>query len=680
MVSPNTTNKDPDDGKKVDTSRISELSLSNVKVKKSYVPEGFETVKDFLDDMRAEYQADVQADERNRKEGEIDKQFAANNSWDEQALLERKRKGLPCLTFNSIPQFTAQVVGDWRENKRGVKVLPTSDSNIDIADIRGDLIRSIEKHSRADRIYDSAFESAITCGDGAFRVTVEYAKNDAFDQDIYIRPVDNCFSVVWDRNSVDPTGRDAKRVFVDDRFNKKDFKRYWPDKEPTELSEKVTSDLLRDGWLSEDTVRVSSYWRLIEKDKLLLLFEDGSTRFADEEDDPIELMERHGNVLKSRVAPVTYAQMHLVTGYDILAGPYEYQLNRLPIIRMTGRVVTTGDTRVRYGIVRNMRDAVRFNNFWQSVAAEQLGYAPKAQWIATENAVAGYEDDIRKAHLTRDPLMIVSEEAVIGQNIQRLDPPVPQQALFQAAQVNSQNMKDVTGIHDASLGIQSNETSGKAIHARQREGDMAALTYYDNGNAAVLEAGDVINQLISQIYDGTRTIRVIGEDDELRFLRVNDPSNPESPDLTVGKYDVTMTSGAAYSTKRVEAAQAMMDAVQVWPQFMEIAGDLVAKAQDWPGAQEISERLKKALPQEVLPEDEREGPPPELVQAQQLIEQLSSELETLRKDKQNDALKALAQVLRALSDHQVDDQPTQHAGIQVVMQKVAEIMSELEAQ
>jgi hypothetical protein len=49
--------------------------------------------------------------------------------------------------------------------------------------------------------------------------------------------------------------------------------------------------------------------------------------------------------------------------------------------------------------------------------------------------------------------------------------------------------------------------------ARQREGDVASLTYYDNGNAAVLEAGDVMNQLISQIYDGTRIIRIIGEDE-----------------------------------------------------------------------------------------------------------------------------------------------------------------------
>src|SRR3546814_9566794 len=71
--------------------------------------------------------------------------------------------------------------------------------------------------------------------------------------------------------------------------------------------------------------------------------------------------------------------MHLVTGFAILSGPYEYRLNRLPIVRMSGRVVNISGRRIRYGLVRFMKDAARMKNFWRSVAAEQLGYAPKAK-------------------------------------------------------------------------------------------------------------------------------------------------------------------------------------------------------------------------------------------------------------------------------------------------------------
>jgi hypothetical protein len=344
--------------------------------------------------------------------------------------------------------------------------------------------------------------------------------------------------------------------------------------------------------------------------------------------------------------------MHLVTGFKILAGPYEWKMTRLPIIRMSGRIVSVGERRVRFGLVRFMKDAARLRNFWRSVNAEQLGYAPKAQWMATETAVEGREAQIRKAHLTRDPLLIFNDEAVFGQNVQRVDPPQLQMALLNEVQVNTQDLKDVTGLHDASLGIKSNETSGRAIMARQREGDVASITYYDNGNAAVLEAGDVINQLIGQIYDGTRIVRIIGEDEAAKLITINDPMNPESPNLALGKHDVTFTTGASYSTRRVEAAEAMMEAVQVFPQMMEIAGDLVAKAQDWPGAEELADRLRKTVPPNLLSEKERQemgeqGPDAnQMMQQQAMIQEqmqgMAQELDKIQKE--NLILKTKAEV------------------------------------
>ena len=181
-----------------------------------YVPEGFKSVSSFLSDMREEYQFDWDYDYENREDAIEDKKFAAGEQWDPAVL--QLRTGLPCLTINSIPQFTAQVVGDWRQNRNAVEVVPNDDGTEDIAQIRGDLIRSIEMHSRASRVYDSAFESTVQCGDGAYRIAVEYAKDSVFDQDIFIRPIEDAQAVVWDRMSIDPTGRDARHVFVEDRL------------------------------------------------------------------------------------------------------------------------------------------------------------------------------------------------------------------------------------------------------------------------------------------------------------------------------------------------------------------------------------------------------------------------------------------------------------------------------
>lgn len=634
-------------------------------VAKKYKPEGFESQEAFLNDMRQNYEADVLFDDTNRQAALDDKKFSAGEQWD--PIVLEQRKGLPCLVINSIPQFTAQLVGDWRESRKAIKVVPSNDEDTDVASVRGDLIRSIEMQSRADRVYDTAFESLVQCGDGAFRASVEYARDSVFDQDIFIRPIEDCLSVVWDRYSVDPTGRDAKRVFVDDRLPKDEFERKWPEACESALDSDLSMDALSDtSWVDEGSVRVTEYWRLVERQVLIAMFENGKVLKVDK-DNIDELVERYGSPVKTRMSWCSYAQMHLVTGFAILAGPYEYQLNRLPIIRMSGRVVNVGGRRIRYGLVRFMKDPVRLRNFWRSVDAEQLGYSPKAQWMVTESAVEGREDKLRKAHLTRDPLLVFNDEAIFGQNVQRVDPAAPNAALLNAAQVNAQDMKDVTGIHDASLGIRSNETSGRAIQARQREGDVAALTFFDNGNASVLEVGDVINQLIPQIYDGTRVVRTIGEDEAMKFQRVNDPMDPTAVDLAVGEFDVALSTGTSYSTRRVESAQAMMDAIQVWPQLMTVAGDLVAKAQDWPGAEKIAERMEQAMQQPQID-------PQEVQKMQQEMQKLQMENTTLRLEAKNNEEKleierynAETQRIRALSDHEVDANDMEMGAIKMIL-------------
>ncbi len=651
-----------------------ELDVSDyyANVDKDYVPEGFDSIEDFLDDMREEYQLDLDFDRLNREAAMEDKKFSAGEQWD--PLVLEQRKGLPSLIINQIPQFTAQVVGDWRESRKAVKVLASYDEDQDVADVRGDLIRSIEAASRAERIYDTAFESLIQCGDGAFRVSVEYARDDVFDQDIFIRPIEDALAVVWDRYSVDPTGRDARHCFVDDRIPCKEFDRKYPGISESNLDDgqwAQRSDI--QSWVDKDGYKMTEYWRLVDRQRILAMFENGKIVELNGENMNQVIME-NGQPTKTRVSCVTYAQMHLCTGFALLAGPFEYRLTRLPVIRMSGRVVNIGGRRVRYGIVRFMKDPARLRNFWRSVAAEQLGYAPKAAWIATQSAVEGRENELRKAHLSRDPLIIVNDEAIFGQNIMRVEPPTIQQALLTEAQTNVQDMKDVTGIQDASLGIKSNEVSGRAIDARQHEGDIAALTYFDNGDAAVLEAGDVINQFIPQVYDGTRVIRTIGQDETVKFRKINDPMNPESIDLSVGMFDVALTTGTSYTTRRQAAAQAMMDAIQVWPQLMQVAGDLVAKAQDWPGAEQLAERLSRTInPQYLSPEEQQEmgGPGVDPEQFQQIVAELqktSEELKSLKADKSIDMYNAETQRIRALSDNMVDGNQLELDAIKTILE------------
>lgn len=592
-----------------------------------YIPEGFVDQEAFLSDMREEFDADASYDRLNREAALEDLKFVAGDQWDPLVLADRTGKGRPCLTINVLPQFIGQVIGDRRINNTSIKVRPKNNATVEQAEIRAGIIKSIEAYSRADRVYDAVCEDQVTCGISNFRIDLDYAENDVFEQDIFIRHIPNPLAVVWDRMSIDSTGRDARHCFVQDTMPRKEYDRRFPKYPcPSALGDGLISEnILVGGWFDKDVVRITEYWKLVDKPRTVALMIDGDV--VDVTDLPQEQYQQklwldpQTNQPRIRKTTRTYAQMHLVTGFAILEGPYEVPLTRLPIIKVEGRVVRVGNDRVRYGLVRFAKDAQRLKNYWRSISAETLAMAPKSQWIAPADAVEGKEDEFRKNHLSGDPLLIFNKNASMPP--QRMDPPGIPAAVLQEAAMNQQDIKDTTGIQDASLGTRSNEVSGKAIQARQREGDVATVIYHDNLNESIMEGGDVINQLIPIAYDTVRTLRIIGADDKEKLVVVNNENDHESPNITSGKYDVSIETGPSYTTQRQEAADSMMQAIQVAPNLMQIAGDLIVKAQDWPGAQEIGERLKKTIPANLLSDDdpEKQKPDPEALKQQAMAQQ-----------------------------------------------------------
>lgn len=585
----------------------------------TYVPEGWDSAKEFLDHFIEVYEADAQFDSDNRKWALDDLKFVAGEQWDPTTKALREKAMRPCLTINVLPQFIGQVIGDRRMNKVAVRVRPLRSGDEAIANARSGLIKSIEMYSRADRVYDAACEDQTACGISNFRIDLDYAANDVFDQDIFIRHIPNPLAVVWDRMSVDPTGRDATHCFVTDSIPKELFKRKYAGVEcPTDLAAfpKATA-----GWMDSKTVRITECWELIEKPATFMLAADGDvkdiTGKLEEEWIKEAWIDPATGKPRIRQSTRTYARMHLISAFAILSEAYEIPLTRLPIIRVEGRVVRVGDDRVRFGLTRFAKDSQRLKNYWRSVAAETLAMAPKAQWIADSAAIENREKAFREAHLTGDPLLIFNK----GQDApQRVDPPAVPAALLQEATLNQQDIKDTTGLHDASLGIRSNEVSGKAIDARKAEGDIATIIYHDNLNAAILEGGVVINELIPIAYDALRTVRIIGEDDKDSLVVINDPNDENSPNIAMGRYDVVLDTGPSFLTQRLEAQAGMRELLQTNPELMSVIGDLVAKNMDWPGAHEIAERIKKTMPPEITAETEEDGQPqmsPEQMQQMQ---------------------------------------------------------------
>jgi hypothetical protein len=186
----------------------------------------------------------------------------------------------------------------------------------------------------------------------------------------------------------------------------------------------------------------------------------------------------------------------------------------------------------------------------------------------------------------------------------------------------------------------SNERSGRAILARQREGDVGTYHFGDNLARGVRYLTRQLIDLIPKIYDTQRIARIIGEDGETSMVKI-DPMQAEPVkkivnqegividkiyNPSVGKYDVVVTTGPGYATKRQEALEAMAQLLQGNPQLWQVAGDLFVKNMDWPGAQEMAKRFAKTIDPKLMQDGDK---PPELQQAEQQIQAMGQEMEQM---------------------------------------------------
>jgi hypothetical protein len=325
------------------------------------------------------------------------------------------------------------------------------------------------------------------------------------------------------------------------------------------------------------------------------------------------------------------------------------------------------------GLVRNAKDAQRMYNYWVSQEAEMLALAPKAPFIGYGGQFEGYETQWKTANTQNWPYLEVNPDVTDGNGSilplpQRAQPPMAQQGLIAAKMGAADDIKATTGQYDSSIGATSNERSGRAILARERQGDTGTYHFVDNLARAIRYSTRQIVDLIPKIYDTQRIARIIGIDGETKMARI-DPMQPEPVrevrdqagvviekiyNPSVGKYDVVVTTGPSYLTKRQEAMDAMSQILQGSPQLWAVAGDLFVKNMDWPGAEELAARLRKTIDPKLL-EDQDD---PALQAANQQIQVLMQEMQAMQQMLQNvsqsmEAQKLSIDTFRAQADSEI---------------------------
>jgi hypothetical protein len=579
----------------------------------------------------------------------------------------------PCLTINKLPQHVRLVTNEQRQNRPSGKVIPADDkADVAVAEIFQGIVRHIEYLSDADVAYDTACDNQVTYGEGYIRILTEYCREDSFDQDLKIGRVRNSFSVYMDPMIHDPCGSDAEWCFITEDIPKEEYERLYPDALPISvMMSQGVGDQSLSMWMSQETVRIAEYFYIDHQKKTLNLYPDNITAFnGSPQDKQLKLL--YGKPLRSRTSEHRQVKWLKTNGFEVLE-ERDWAGNYIPVIRVVGNEFEVDGQLYISGLVRNAKDAQRMYNYWVSQEAEMLALAPKAPFIGYGGQFEGYETNWKTANTNNWPYLEVNPDVTDGAGSplplpERAQPPMAQTGLIQAKVGAGEDIKATTGQYDSSIGATSNERTGRAILARQNQGDTSTYHYVDNLARAVRYTTRQLVDLIPKIYDTERVARIVGLDGEVDMVKIN-PNQPEPVRVikdpitgldiekiynpSIGIYDVVVTTGPSYATKRQEAMEAMQMILQTNPQLWAVAGDLFIKNMDWPGAQEMAARFAKTLDPKVL-DNTDESPEAQMMRAQMndmanqmeqtaaLVQQLqqSYDMNKLKIDEANTQIKA----------------------------------------
>lgn len=531
--------------------------------------------------------------------------------WDSQALQDRKEANRPALTMNRGPGFVRQLTGEVMQNPPSIKVLPAKDgATVEAAEIFNGLIRHIEQQSVARAAYTKATENAAQAGIGGWRVVTQYSSDDSFDQDIRIKRINDPFQILIDPLAQEPDKSDMRYGFVFEDIAKEEYQKRYPDVPVESLPTNVADQGMT--WRTMDTVKIAEYWYREPVKKMLQLHEDGAVSYSDDETPP------ESPVVQQREVVVNQVRSFLMSGAGMLTKEQDWAGRFIPICVVVGEEVWSDGRATRKGMIHDMRDPQRVYNYTRTAAVEAVAMQPKAPYVLTADQASGYEDQWANAGTRNDAALFYKGDPRANGPPKRSEPPLASQGLDVQSQLAISDLEGVTGIYKAGLGAPSNETSGRAIMARQQEGDTGTYHYIFNLGIAIQYCGRILVDLIPKIYDSTRVVRTLGEDGSAKMVEINKPDMDNAGmeivlnDLSAGEYDVTVTTGPSFATKRAEATEFMTELLRGFPQLTDIAGDLIIKNMDVPGADEIASRIRmaKGLDDEGKP-IEQEPPPPD---------------------------------------------------------------------
>tara|TARA_Y100000310_G_scaffold166228_1_gene165928 strand:- start:320 stop:2584 length:2265 start_codon:yes stop_codon:yes gene_type:complete len=673
-------------------------------------------MKDALD----RFEESQDGSEENREAYYEDIKFArAADQWPDAIKKQRIQEARPVLVINKLPPLIRAVVNESRQNKPAIKVAPVDNgADEDTAEVIGGIIRSVERVSNASVAYDTAIDHAVTAGFGFFRISIDYAHDESFDLEAIIDRIPNALMVHWDVTSTKFDASDWEYAFISEKVGERDFERRYPDASKVPFDGDTRNDG-SDNWISDDDIRLAEYFLRVSVQRKLLQLQVPSQEGAQPDivavrEDDVPMMAQRFlaaggidanpedphltkeffriasiQVLQERDVEAHKVERRIMNGQEVLEED-EWPGSMIPICPVWGDEIYIDGRRTFRSMIRDAKDPQVMLNFWRSATTELVALAPKAPWVGPKGFIPKGDESKWRSANTRSHAYLEYDPAA-GAPARQEFAGVPSGALNEGMMAND-DMKAITGIYDPSLGAEANEKSGVAIRARQNQGDISNFHFIDNLSRAIGYCGNCLLEIIPAIYSARQTVRILGEDQAENVVKLTQQAGGAKQkqadgdealyNLTVGKYDVSVSQGPSFASQREETRETLIEIMRQVPDAAAFLGDVLLDHMDFVGADKVAKRLKGLLPPEVrqAEEDADSGKDPEVSRLQQQLKaqgqeheqikgQVMQEIEKLQAELEKEKANNQAAMAKAQSDADLKGRELELKGRELVIKE-----------
>ena len=539
-------------------------------------------------------------------------QFIFGNQWlDEEARVFETYKKIP-LTFNKIAPLANHLLGEQRQNTPTLQVVPDEDVPEEAAEVREALVKDICINSDTDIVFQTAFQSALCGGYGAFYLDTEYENDYSFDQVIRFRKIEIPTRCYWDVGAMEPTKTDGMVCGFRTRMSRAKCKAVYGKK----VEESIPPSNIEEGSVFNDdeSVTIYTHWKRKYERTTLYKLSNGRTVDSDEfkaleriEIDDTEMLIDSGEpvtVENQRNSPRYKVRKYVYAGdYELEAEDFPTQ--QLPLIFVDQNSFYNKEgSQICRSFFKDTKDAQRYINYLGTQSAYLVKIGRYDQFLIA----AGNARSNDTAQIWRDPSNIQGglkfDEVDSGFIPQQLKPPELSVSLTQQYERAERDIQTCTGMYNTMTGDQGNETSKLAIDARTKRGNYNTDMPFSSIKHAIAVGAEIVNEMIPFIYDTERTLMVNMKDTGMSPVEINKPMDVYGGqiknDMVKGNYKIRLQPGPSFEGQKQEALNSMQLILQSNPQLFNLIADLYVENLPLANNLQLRNRLKTIVPPEII--------------------------------------------------------------------------------